>query len=94
MEGIRKGTCPRCPHNEIVEGQALEFSGETAYGSTLGIDYGGTPELSKPRGPLLTYACRSCGFTQWFTVNPESIPIDPVNKTRLIKGPAPKGPYR
>jgi hypothetical protein len=108
MEDIRKGACPLCKHNEIVEAEALEF-GDFNVASPKGVAYavtrpqemlgmtvakGGAPSLPDVFGALVSYTCRRCGYTQWFAKDPAQIPIHPGNRTRLIKGQSSDGPYR
>jgi hypothetical protein len=95
MEDIRKGTCPLCRHNEILQtwpeeagpagGNLLAAAHEKG---VLGLNW------YKPLGPLSAFVCRRCGFTQWFAAEPARIPVDEKQNVRLIKGPEPQGPYR
>lgn len=43
-------------------------------------------------GVLRAYVCRACGYTEFYTELPETIPVD-EDLVRLLKGP-PKEPYR
>jgi predicted RNA-binding Zn-ribbon protein involved in translation (DUF1610 family) len=66
---IRKGICPQCGHNEIIEAAQSEF-GHHNYGLRMCVTYdarwvvrGQNPEYG--HGPLYLYVCRACGFSQW-----------------------------
>lgn len=90
MDDIRRGLCPLCRHNEIIESIAADF-GEQNTEKAQAVTYdprwllpGRNPEY--PHGQLKLYVCRRCGFVQWFADDPDSIPIDEEHKTRLIKG--------
>jgi hypothetical protein len=109
MEDIRKGSCPLCAHNEIVEGPIRDISPlllvaewpKSGYRQEVAAAYAaftytasaGTEDMLA-HGRLKRYACRRCGYTQSFCDAPQSIPIDDAHETRLIKGPEPAGPYR
>jgi predicted nucleic-acid-binding Zn-ribbon protein len=87
---IREGTCPQCGHNEVIEAMQSEF-GESDRGEPMCVTYdarwvlpGQNPQHG--HGPLYLYICRSCGFSQWYAKNPETIPISAGHRTRLIKG--------
>jgi hypothetical protein len=94
MDDIRKGTCPICHHNEIVEAIPFEFD-DTTIPNQLALAH--EPRhgwLSKnsfsPRdayGLLKAYACRSCGLVQFFADQPTAIPIGEKYRTRLLRGP-------
>lgn len=99
MDDMRKGICALCQHNEIIEAQALEFSGEFSRPYLKAITYSKMPTLNRPQvdmphGPLYTYTCKQCGYTQWFARDPETIPVDPDHRTRIIEGAPKNGPYR
>jgi predicted nucleic-acid-binding Zn-ribbon protein len=44
-------------------------------------------------GLLEAYVCRACGYTEWYTKDPESIPVDGKIVVELT-GPPPDGTYR
>ncbi|MCC6999571.1 MAG: hypothetical protein IT370_33505 [Deltaproteobacteria bacterium] len=44
-------------------------------------------------GVLEAYVCRQCGFTEWYTVEPEQLPIGEAYGTELIDV-GPTTPYR
>jgi predicted nucleic-acid-binding Zn-ribbon protein len=79
MEDIRKGTCPLCNHNEIVEAPIQTQTGVAG--------------LIKAPG-FMIYACRRCGYFQPFFKAAADVMIEDKFGTRLIKGPEPEGPYR
>jgi hypothetical protein len=88
MDDIRKGLCPLCRHNEIVE--------TSPKAAALPIVVASIPRVVRPEliGLVRMYVCRSYGNSQFFTTDPASIPITDEHDTRLITGPAPEGPYR
>lgn len=102
MDDIRKGICPLCGHNEILEAVPFEFD-DTAIPNQLALAHEPRPSWlaknafapgdSYSYGMLRLYACRSCGFTQWFTDNPASVPVGPKYRTRILRGPD-SPPYR
>jgi rubrerythrin len=96
MEDIRKGVCPMCQHNEIIQawpaGQPY-LKGEHPLSAAHGKmnRWNGAVPLF---GAMTAYICRRCGHTQWATASPEIIPIGDEFQTRLLKGPEPEGPFR
>ena len=44
-------------------------------------------------GVFVAHVCRSCGFTEWYALDPKTIPIGPAFGTELIVIRAPS-PYR
>lgn len=88
MRDIRKGVCPLCEHDEIVEG----FPGEFIQGgieTPAAFTYDprwllGGRNPSNAHGVLSYYMCRSCGHLQWFVQDPENVPIDAERRTRLV----------
>ena len=87
MEDIRRGLCPLCGHHEIVQ----------AWPTYPGDDGNDLPlaEAHSKRswtggitmyGPMSTFTCLQCGFTQWFAAAPENIPIGGEFNTALLLG--------
>jgi hypothetical protein len=71
MEDIRKGVCPLCKHNEILEAETLALPNEgpapvaiakLARPGFIAAFKQGLTGKRPGRGLLLTFACRSCGF--------------------------------
>jgi len=52
------------------------------------------PDLREPAGIFEVYVCRSCGFTEWYVVEPERVPIGPEFATELVAVPRGGGPWR
>jgi hypothetical protein len=51
------------------------------------------PDPTEPAGILEAFACRSCGYVEWYAQAPGEIPIGPEYGTELIDVTA-KPPYR
>jgi predicted nucleic-acid-binding Zn-ribbon protein len=97
MIDIRKGTCPACGNNRIIEANPPEFTSsvEVYFAATYDPKRNSfSRNPNKPRGAFLAYICKRCGFTQWYCEDPGDIPLDDGYRTRLIEGPEPQGPYR
>jgi hypothetical protein len=95
MEDIRKGVCPLCQHNEIVESVPKVVAGATnlrTYPLVAQADQGFWNVSS--HGALALYACRRCGYAQLFARAPGEIPIGEEYETRLVKGSETGSPYR
>ena len=91
MRDMRGGICPLCAHQEIIEAVPAEFANES-FEVTAAVTYESRWVLSgrnpkHPHGVLRIFVCRSCGYVQTFALDPETVPIDPNMRTRLIRGP-------
>ena len=96
MVDIRRGACPLCSHNRIIQAAPVDFSGALAVTPAVTHEtsrWAGV-RADRPIGLLNIFVCQRCGFTQWFAYTPEAIPIGDEYGTRLIVGPEPSGPYR
>ncbi len=51
-------------------------------------------QARSPKGVLMAFTCRQCGYTQLFATLPADIPIGEAFRTKLVRGPEPIGPYR
>lgn len=98
MVDMRKGTCPVCEHNEILEAEVAEFGNQDEERRMcVTYDKRWVASGRNPRhghGPLRMYVCRACGFVQWFAEAPGEIPASDEICTRLIRGPERADPYR
>lgn len=85
---MKNGRCPKCDHTAIVKSKAADYGGDNReYEMSVTAEPrmvfpGRNPRY--PHGVLHTYTCRSCGFTEWYAENPESIPIGSDFATELI----------
>ena len=98
MQDMRKGRCPLCEHNEILESVPAQF-GDQHLEVPFAVTYdrrwvmqGRNPKY--PHGQLRLYVCRRCGYAQWFADNPAKIPVGEEYSTRILRGPEPEAPYR
>jgi ribosomal protein S27AE len=95
-------TCPKCGNNELlvvsrvdqvvdqygrVEPWRIARVPESMEGFPLP---GGEPVTA---GVIEAYICRRCGYTELYTRDPDSIPVD-GKVVREVAGPEKKGPYR
>src|SRR5689334_22365834 len=103
MDDIRRGRCPLCGHQQIIEAPAMDLNSELVWGNAMkgqAIFRGSVTFTLGPagrvrgHGSITHYVCRGCGYLQSFAESPQSIPIDEAHKTRLLDGGAPEGPYR
>jgi predicted nucleic-acid-binding Zn-ribbon protein len=95
-------SCPKCGGNRIlflprIERQIDEYGEVEAWHlarvreSPAGFPLpGGEPSLA---GQVQAYVCRTCGYTEFYTVDADSIPID-GDLVRELVGPDKSGPYR
>src|SRR6185369_592002 len=89
MTDIRKGTCPLCEHNEIIQAAPVDFTQSGVYPQAVahGSKWMKERAPDRPLGVLNVFVCRNCGFAQWFAFKPEEIPIGEEHGTRLISRP-------
>jgi hypothetical protein len=98
----RSQTCPKCQGNHILLIARVALLAD-AYGREeplhiarvpAGVEGfplpGGEPV---PAGLVQAYVCRACGYTELYTRDPQSIPIDGSTVRELI-GSERTGPYR
>src|SRR5262249_36610684 len=98
--------CARCGHREIVVCVARQRTEATlaplaaSYRRKLKtpiltgeeeIEYDDRPDTAAPVGVFVAHVCRACGFTDWYALDPQAIPIGPDYGTELvvIEGPHP-----
>jgi hypothetical protein len=98
MTDMRKGRCPLCNHDEILEAKPVDavdghLVQDPKAAGTRGWVISG-PSPYHHYGPLAVYVCRGCGYAQWFVDDPGSIPVSDYYQTRIIKGPESDGPFR
>jgi hypothetical protein len=82
--------CQRCGHNLLIQTLLQERSGQYSeslnpLGATLVQKNSWFDPGYNSAGILFAYICQKCGFTEIYTANPEEIPIDQKQGTRLIK---------
>ena len=102
MDDIRKGRCPLCKETQVLEAQATDITDSVnGINHQMSVTYQpgwlftSRAKVQKPYGLLSIYVCVGCGYTQWFTKDPKSIPVGPEFGTRLIDGSVPdQGPFR
>lgn len=93
MEDIRKGVCPLCRHNKIIQSHPADAVMGSSFPLAL-VKEKFWSMSTGPRGVLYVCTCQRCGFSQWFAVEPEKVPIAEGAGTSLIVGPESEGPYR
>jgi len=52
------------------------------------------PDLRDPAGIFEVFVCRACGFTEWYVIDPENVPIGPEYATELVRSGRRGGPWR
>jgi hypothetical protein len=69
--------------NEYIAALSLsyELSNSTTFWAGREVK---TPDVARPVGLIEAYACRGCGFTEFYTQQPEEIPIDEANATEIF----------
>lgn len=88
------GRCPKCQHGEIL--LLKRVAGELVYMSRgAGPASAGVPQPPpvtwRRATPREAYICRGCGYTEYYTLDLESIPVD--GELVVLLGGR-DGPYR
>jgi predicted nucleic-acid-binding Zn-ribbon protein len=91
--------CPKCNHAEIlllkrVAGELVYMSRPPGQAASPPLVPGAPAPASTWRraSPREAYICRACGFTEYYTLDVESIPVDGDLVALLSSEPG--GPYR
>jgi len=91
LHDMRKGLCPVCGNNEVIEAIPRDLGDESAEYQAVtyeAVNFGELVPVYQrvAHGVLKMYVCRRCGYAQYFADNPGAIPIGDEFLTRLIKG--------
>lgn len=92
----KSGKCPKCGHLEILDVLTVPDSAQaripTPAGIAIAAVQGPFGEYLRATGRLSACVCADCGFTELYTADPRSIPLDDrwVVKRRV----GGEGPYR
>ena len=98
---LQRRICPKCGHNHIlvismvpdhVGGTGLEPAKIALVPGKAGLFFNAIDD-STQAGSLSAAVCRACGYTELYTKDPGSIPIDGEAIYELV-GPEPAGPFR
>ncbi len=89
---MKSGHCPKCHGTEIILAHPAEYGDSSMEIGPIGVTAeprwvmdGRNPRYVK--GELVLYVCRACGFTEWYALEPESIPIGEQYRTEIIESP-------
>ena len=91
--------CPRCRHGEVlllkrVAGELVYMARTPGHGAAAPAPASGAAATATWRRatPREAYICRACGYTEYYTLDLDSIPVD-GDLVVLLSG-EPDGPYR
>jgi predicted nucleic-acid-binding Zn-ribbon protein len=96
---LKRHVCPKCEHNHILWVSNVPDKDDhgirPAHIATVFVRTTAILKIDEYTavGTLSAAVCRACGYTELYTRNPESIPIDGKSVTELV-GPEPAGPFR
>ena len=86
--------CGRCSAHQLVRAVPLTHQAPmyvTTPGDMVRKALGEPSRMAY--GLIEMYVCRSCGYIEWYCVDPESIPVSPLTMTQLMETDS-QGPYR
>jgi predicted nucleic-acid-binding Zn-ribbon protein len=93
-EGMKSGVCPKCSSRDIIEAKAAEYGGGAGFEVPMAVTAEPrwflkwllpSRDPRRPKGLLVMYVCRDCGYTEWYALDPKSIPIGPEWKTKQMQ---------
>jgi predicted nucleic-acid-binding Zn-ribbon protein len=81
-------TCPKCKHNEIlflpqIADRDDKFVVRPLVVHVVHYDWRDDMEMGK----IQAYVCRGCGYTEMYTVEAASLPVDKIPGAKLLVGP-------
>jgi len=92
---MKNGRCPECKHQRILELPSIPDQTGSHADAKLGAKV--VPEFLQGPDPVVgqfsATICLGCGFTQWWTKDPEELLKQNLPGAQLITGPD-QGPYR
>jgi predicted nucleic-acid-binding Zn-ribbon protein len=94
---LRQGSCPKCNHNHVLHvAQVADYTDVGLWPLNIAIvpdpKVGWLGPTRTAMGEVQAYVCRRCGFTELYTRDAGSIPVD-GKAVKEIVGPEP-APYR
>jgi predicted nucleic-acid-binding Zn-ribbon protein len=94
---LTRQVCPKCGHNHILVISTVpdrdSSSASPAKIAFLPQARDATFDSETLFGSLSAAVCRACGFTELYTKEPQSIPVDGKAVTEIV-GPKSGGPFR
>jgi predicted nucleic-acid-binding Zn-ribbon protein len=81
-------TCPKCRHNEIlflpqIADRDDKFNVRPLVVHVVHYDWRDDMEMGK----IQAYVCRGCGYTELYTVEAPSLPVDKIPGAKVLVGP-------
>ena len=94
----KTGICPKCTGNRLLQLTGVAEEGPIGterwqIARCVNPDKGIFAAAFVTKGFVEAFVCRSCGFTELYTIDPENILVDGTAVRELV-GPPPEGPYR
>lgn len=94
-----KLVCPKCKHNHILLVAGIPDIVEPGLApwylkvAVVPAPKGFLEPETKGAGHLAAAVCKRCGYTELYTLDPQSIPVDGKHVREAV-GPEPEQPYR
>ena len=94
---LKRHVCPKCSHNRILLVRDVADADEGHRPMQIAITFAGTGMLggvkTRRQGKVSAAVCKSCGYTELYTADPESIFVDGDYVTE-VTGPDSTTPFR
>ncbi len=90
---MKRGLCIKCGHDHVLRVANTADHAEERFPQPQLIARVRIQGVVTSRGLLEAYICRKCGFTELYTQDPWSIPVD-GDWVREIVPPSGEGPFR
>jgi len=88
VDDIRSGSCPLCGHDEIVAARTIRDGQLFPLAAVRARQAKHSLQSVDPAGAFYACICRSCGYTQFFTWSPETVPVAEEYGTEILPAPA------
>ena len=87
---MKSGKCIKCDCEKVIESIPADYADnnheiEMKVTADPRWVFGGRNPNAMSYGKLRLYICSSCGYSEWWTLDPEKVPIGDEYKTKYVK---------
>ncbi len=77
--------CPKCAHREVLFLPHVADRDDRDYVRPLSLHVKHHDWRDEELGQLQAYVCRKCGYTELYTLEPESLAVDKIPGAKILK---------